>query len=181
MDEPYTTPALQFFDFYKGTKAAGELIAAFELIELDYSGYLEVTGLQETAQGCQLSGESCVARSWLHRDHPVESHIWLSAAGTEPMSTGRGGRGPWCGVEMAFTAWYALASPLQPSVPEDVEPKELGYLGDPRAGRFIIPEGIRPVLKEFRIEVRCLLRVTAWLACAEGRELDLELKCTFET
>ncbi|NWX40213.1 FR1L4 protein, partial [Steatornis caripensis] len=76
VDEPYTKPALQFFDFYKGTKAAGELIATFELIELDYSGYLE-----------------------------------------------------------------------------DVEPKEPDYLGDPRAGRFIIPEGIRPVLKEFRIEI----------------------------
>ncbi|XP_075577107.1 fer-1-like protein 4 [Pelecanus crispus] len=81
VDEPYTKPALQFFDFYKGTKAAGELIATFELIELDYSGYLE------------------------------------------------------------------------PSVPEDVEPKEPDYLGDPHAGRFIIPEGIRPVLKEFRIEI----------------------------
>ncbi|XP_052647718.1 fer-1-like protein 4 isoform X5 [Harpia harpyja] len=81
VDEPYTKPALQFFDFYKGTKAVGELIATFELIELDYSGYLE------------------------------------------------------------------------PSVPEDVEPKEPNYLGDPRAGRFIIPEGIRPVLKEFRIEI----------------------------
>ncbi|NXC22114.1 FR1L4 protein, partial [Corythaeola cristata] len=76
VDEPYTKPALQFFDFYKGTKAAGELIATFELIELDYSGYLE-----------------------------------------------------------------------------DVEPKEPNYLGDPRAGRFIIPEGIRPVLKEFRVEI----------------------------
>ncbi|NXK46221.1 FR1L4 protein, partial [Chauna torquata] len=76
VDEPYSKPALQFFDFYKGTKAAGELIAAFELIELDYSGYLE-----------------------------------------------------------------------------DVEPKEPNYLEDPRAGRFIIPEGIRPVLKEFRIEI----------------------------
>ncbi|NXX53418.1 FR1L4 protein, partial [Scopus umbretta] len=76
VDEPYTKPALQFFDFYKGTKAAGELIATFELIELDYSGYLE-----------------------------------------------------------------------------DVEPKEPDYLGDPHAGRFIIPEGIRPVLKEFRIEI----------------------------
>ncbi|NXL02290.1 FR1L4 protein, partial [Mesembrinibis cayennensis] len=76
VDEPYTKPALQFFDFYKGTKAAGELIATFELIELDYSGYLE-----------------------------------------------------------------------------DVEPKEPNYLGDPRDGRFIIPEGIRPVLKEFRIEI----------------------------
>ncbi|NWX89361.1 FR1L4 protein, partial [Nothoprocta pentlandii] len=81
LDEPYSKPALQFFDFYKGTKAAGELIATFELIELDYSGYLE------------------------------------------------------------------------PAVPEDVEPKEPGFLGDPRTGRFIIPEGIRPVLKEFRIEI----------------------------
>ncbi|XP_031461526.1 fer-1-like protein 4 [Phasianus colchicus] len=81
VDEPYCKPALQFFDFYKGSKPAGELIATFELIELDYSGYLE------------------------------------------------------------------------PSVPEDVEPKEPSYLGDPRAGRFIIPEGIRPVLKEFRIEI----------------------------
>ncbi|NXS67873.1 FR1L4 protein, partial [Pandion haliaetus] len=76
VDEPYIKPALQFFDFYKGTKAAGELIATFELIELDYSGYLE-----------------------------------------------------------------------------DVEPKEPDYLGDPHAGRFIIPEGIRPVLKEFRVEI----------------------------
>ncbi|NXB46384.1 FR1L4 protein, partial [Leucopsar rothschildi] len=76
LDEPYTKPALQFFDFYRGTKAAGELIATFELIELEYSGYLE-----------------------------------------------------------------------------DVEPKEPDYLEDPRAGRFIIPEGIRPVLKEFRIEI----------------------------
>ncbi|NXT14870.1 FR1L4 protein, partial [Prunella fulvescens] len=81
VDEPYTKPALQFFDFYRGSKAAGELIATFELIELDYSGYLE------------------------------------------------------------------------PSVPEDVEPKEPDYLEDPHAGRFIIPEGIRPVLKEFRIEI----------------------------
>ncbi|NWV17935.1 FR1L4 protein, partial [Origma solitaria] len=76
VDEPYTKPVLQFFDFYRGTKAAGELIATFELIELDYSGYLE-----------------------------------------------------------------------------DVEPKEPDYLEDPRAGRFVIPEGIRPVLKEFRIEI----------------------------
>ncbi|XP_010139718.1 PREDICTED: fer-1-like protein 4, partial [Buceros rhinoceros silvestris] len=81
VDEPYSRPALQFFDIYKGSRAAGELIATFELIELDYSGYLE------------------------------------------------------------------------PSVPEDVEPKEPNYLGDPLAGRFIIPEGIRPVLKEFRIEI----------------------------
>ncbi|NWU39572.1 FR1L4 protein, partial [Hylia prasina] len=81
VDEPYTKPALQFFDFYRGTKAAGELIATFELIELDYGGYLE------------------------------------------------------------------------PSVSVDVEPKEPNYLEDPHAGRFIIPEGIRPVLKEFRIEI----------------------------
>lgn len=43
VDEPYSQPTLQFFDIYKGHKAAGELIAVFELIELDYSGYLEVS------------------------------------------------------------------------------------------------------------------------------------------
>lgn len=39
-------------------------------------------------------------------------------------------------------------------MPNDVDPKEPDYLGDPRSGRFIIPEGIRPILKEFRIEVK---------------------------
>uniref|UniRef100_A0A8C3K7Y9 C2 domain-containing protein n=1 Tax=Calidris pygmaea TaxID=425635 RepID=A0A8C3K7Y9_9CHAR len=120
VDEPYTKPALQFFDFYKGTKAAGELIATFELIELDYSGYLE------------------------------------------------------------------------PSVPEDVEPKEPDYLGDPRDGRFIIPEGIRPVLKEFRIEIlfwglRDLKRVNLFevdqpqviIECA-GKKVESEVIMTYK-
>ncbi|GAB0197135.1 fer-1-like protein 4 [Grus japonensis] len=120
VDEQYTKPALQFFDFYKGTKAAGELIATFELIELDYSGYLE------------------------------------------------------------------------PSVPEDVEPKEPDYLGDPHAGRFIIPEGIRPVLKEFRIEIlfwglRDLKRVNLFevdqpqviIECA-GKKVELEVVVAYK-
>lgn len=107
----------------------------------------------------------------------------------EPRSRGEG-EGAWHGVEMAFIPWCALAPPVQPSVPEDVEPKEPDYLGDPRAGRFIIPEGICPVLKEFRIEVHCLLlgwlpaRLhqadnTAGLCRGQGlwRELGLELKC----
>ncbi|KFP81979.1 Fer-1-like 4, partial [Apaloderma vittatum] len=115
VDEPYTKPALQFFDFYKGTKAAGELIATFELIELDYSGYLE-----------------------------------------------------------------------------DVEPKEPDYLGDPQAGRFIIPEGIRPVLKEFRIEIlfwglRGLKRVNLFevdqpqviIECA-GKKVESEVIVTYK-
>lgn len=62
---------------------------------------------------------------------------------------------------MSFTAQCVLALSVQPSLPEDVEPKEPSYLEDPRDGRFIIPEGIRPVLKEFRIEVSCLLQ--GWL------------------
>ena len=65
VDEPYCKPALQFFDFYKGSKPAGELIATFELIELDYSGYLEVMGL----------GKPCL---------PFNSR---EAAGTEPVGT----------------------------------------------------------------------------------------------
>lgn len=49
VDDPYSKPALQFFDIYKGPRAAGELIATFELIELDYSGYLEVIAFCEAA------------------------------------------------------------------------------------------------------------------------------------
>ncbi|XP_032560875.1 fer-1-like protein 4 [Chiroxiphia lanceolata] len=120
VDERYTKPALQFFDFYRGTRAAGELIATFELIELDYSGYLE------------------------------------------------------------------------PSVSEDVEPKEPDFLGDPRAGRFIIPEGVRPVLKEFRIEIlfwglRDLKRVNLFevvepqviIECA-GKKVESEVIMTYK-
>lgn len=63
----------------------------------------------------------------------------------------------WHGIEMTFITCCVLVPPVQPSVPVDVEPQEPDYLEDPRARRFIIPEGIRPVLKEFRIEVCCLL------------------------
>nr|XP_056700148.1 fer-1-like protein 4 [Euleptes europaea] len=120
VDEPYSKPGLQFFDIYKGHRAAGELIAVFELIELDYSGYLE------------------------------------------------------------------------PSVPQDVEPKEPEYLGDPRSGRFVIPEGIRPILKEFRIEIlfwglRDLKRVNLFevdqpqviIECA-GKKVESEVVTSFK-
>ncbi|XP_078275356.1 fer-1-like protein 4 [Rhinoraja longicauda] len=40
-EEKYERPALKFHDIYKGKNMAGELLAAFELIELDYSGYGE--------------------------------------------------------------------------------------------------------------------------------------------
>lgn len=42
MEDPYQRPELQFFPLRKGPRAAGELIATFELIELDYRGQLEV-------------------------------------------------------------------------------------------------------------------------------------------
>lgn len=42
LEDPYQNPELQFFPLRKGPRAAGELIATFELIELDYSGRLEV-------------------------------------------------------------------------------------------------------------------------------------------
>ncbi|KAF4023595.1 hypothetical protein G4228_015468 [Cervus hanglu yarkandensis] len=41
MEDPYQRPELQFFPLRKGPQAAGELIATFELIELDYSRGLE--------------------------------------------------------------------------------------------------------------------------------------------
>jgi hypothetical protein len=42
MEDPYQRPELQFFPLRKGPRPAGELIAIFELIELDYSGRFEV-------------------------------------------------------------------------------------------------------------------------------------------
>ncbi|MGH0179204.1 UNVERIFIED_CONTAM: hypothetical protein FKN15_000998 [Acipenser sinensis] len=79
IDEPYSKPALQFYDITKGKTRAGELLAAFELIELDYSGYGE------------------------------------------------------------------------PSVSADVVPKEPDYLVE--QNYYPIPEGVRPKLRPFRVEV----------------------------
>ncbi|KAK3536663.1 hypothetical protein QTP86_015460, partial [Hemibagrus guttatus] len=79
VEEPYKKPMLKFFDITKGKSNAGELLAAFELIELDYSGFGE------------------------------------------------------------------------PVLPLDVEPREPEYFESDR--RYIIPEGVRPVLRKFRIEV----------------------------
>ncbi|XP_060713707.1 fer-1-like protein 4 [Tachysurus vachellii] len=79
VEEPYKKPMLKFFDITKGKSNAGELLAAFELIELDYSGIGE------------------------------------------------------------------------PVLPLDVEPREPDYFES--GSRYIIPEGVRPVLRKFRIEV----------------------------
>ncbi|KAM5245575.1 LOW QUALITY PROTEIN: fer-1-like protein 4 [Ctenodactylus gundi] len=81
MEDPYQCPELQFFPLRKGPRAAGELIATFELIELDYSGRLE------------------------------------------------------------------------PSVPSDVEPQDLTPLVESLSGRLTLPPNVRPVLREFRVEV----------------------------
>ncbi|XP_077434597.1 fer-1-like protein 4 isoform X2 [Vanacampus margaritifer] len=75
----YRKPRLRFHDIRLGRAAAGELLAAFELIELDYSTFGE------------------------------------------------------------------------PSLPGSVEPQELTYLQEQRC--YDIPEGVRPVLRKFRIEV----------------------------
>uniref|UniRef100_A0A2K6GWG7 C2 domain-containing protein n=1 Tax=Propithecus coquereli TaxID=379532 RepID=A0A2K6GWG7_PROCO len=81
VEDPYLSPELQFFPLRKGPRAAGELIATFELIELDYSGRFE------------------------------------------------------------------------PSVPNDVEPQDLAPLMEPRSGRLSLPPNVRPVLREFHVEV----------------------------
>uniref|UniRef100_UPI0037E7A12B fer-1-like protein 4 n=1 Tax=Semicossyphus pulcher TaxID=241346 RepID=UPI0037E7A12B len=79
VEQYYQKPHLRFYDISMGRVPAGELLAAFELIELDYSRF----------------GEPCLPRS--------------------------------------------------------VEPQELTYLEEQRY--YIIPEGVRPVLRTFRIEV----------------------------
>ncbi|KAK1901731.1 Fer-1-like protein 4, partial [Dissostichus eleginoides] len=112
VEQYYKKPHLRFFDISMGRAPAGELLAAFELIELDYSSF----------------GEPCV--------------------------------------------------------PSSVDPQELTYLQEQRY--YNIPEGVRPVLKTFRIEVlfwglRDLKRVQLFeverplvrVECA-GRQLDSE-------
>ncbi|KAK0146183.1 Fer-1-like protein 4 [Merluccius polli] len=77
VENSYQKPRLRFYDITRGKSSAGELLAAFELIELDYSGF----------------GEPCL--------------------------------------------------------PSSVDPQEVPFVSD----RFVIPEGVRPVLSTFRIEV----------------------------
>ncbi|XP_042350061.1 fer-1-like protein 4 [Plectropomus leopardus] len=79
VEQYYQKPRLRFYDISMGRVPAGELLAAFELIELDYSGF----------------GEPCI--------------------------------------------------------PSSVDPQELTYLEEQSC--YIIPEGVRPVLRTFRIEV----------------------------
>ncbi|XP_026163454.1 fer-1-like protein 4 [Mastacembelus armatus] len=108
----YEKPRLRFFDISLGRAPAGELLAAFELIELDYSRFGE------------------------------------------------------------------------PSLPSSVDPQELPYEEENRY--YIIPDGVRPILKTFRIEVlfwglRELKRVNLFeverpmvkVECA-GRQLESE-------
>ncbi|XP_070695599.1 fer-1-like protein 4 [Pempheris klunzingeri] len=79
VEQFYQKPHLSFYDISIGKSLVGELLAAFELIELDYSVF----------------GEPCL--------------------------------------------------------PKSLEPQELTYLEEQSC--YIIPEGVRPVLKTFRIEV----------------------------
>uniref|UniRef100_A0A9J8CK52 Fer-1 like family member 4 n=1 Tax=Cyprinus carpio carpio TaxID=630221 RepID=A0A9J8CK52_CYPCA len=79
VEEPYKKPQLQFFEITKGKSKAGEILAALELIELNYSSFGE------------------------------------------------------------------------PALPLDVDPKEPQYMEE--ECYYIIPEGVRPVLRKYRIEV----------------------------
>nr|KAF6358495.1 hypothetical protein mPipKuh1_010322 [Pipistrellus kuhlii] len=80
LEDPYQRPELQFFPLRKGPRAAGELIATFELIELDYSGRLEPSvpsdvEPQDLAPLAEpLSGRLSLPPSVL----PVSPHPWGS-------------------------------------------------------------------------------------------------------
>ncbi|XP_028302961.1 fer-1-like protein 4 isoform X2 [Gouania willdenowi] len=115
----YKKPRLHFYDVSMGRAAAGELLAAFELIELDYASFGE------------------------------------------------------------------------PRLPASVEPQTLAYMEDQKS--YIIPEGVRPVLKTFRIEVlfwgvRELKRVQLFeverplvrVECA-GKQLESEEIISYKT
>ena len=48
VEQLYQKPRLRFYDISMGSMPAGELLAAFELIELDYSGFGEVTPVNQS-------------------------------------------------------------------------------------------------------------------------------------
>lgn len=48
VEQYYQKPRLRFYDISMGRAPAGELLAAFELIELDYSGFGEVTPMNQS-------------------------------------------------------------------------------------------------------------------------------------
>lgn len=50
VEKYYKKPRLRFFDVNMGRVCAGELLATFELIELDYSGFGEVTQVIQVQQ-----------------------------------------------------------------------------------------------------------------------------------
>lgn len=52
VEQYYQKPHLHFFDVSIGKASAGELLAAFELIELDYSGFGEVTPVNQSTIVC---------------------------------------------------------------------------------------------------------------------------------
>lgn len=52
VDQYYKKPRLEFFDINKGRARAGELLATFELIELDYSQFGEVTLISHSINPC---------------------------------------------------------------------------------------------------------------------------------
>jgi len=48
VEQFYEKPHLRFYDISRGKVPAGELLAAFELIELDYSALGEVTSVYQS-------------------------------------------------------------------------------------------------------------------------------------
>lgn len=52
VEQYYQKPRLRFYDISLGRAAAGEVLAAFELIELDYSGFGEVISVTQSINQC---------------------------------------------------------------------------------------------------------------------------------
>lgn len=57
VDVLYQKPRLRFYDISMGRAPAGELLAAFELIELDYSGFGEVTPVIQSTNHVSVCGK----------------------------------------------------------------------------------------------------------------------------
>lgn len=67
VDHFYRKPRLQFYDIYMGQARAGELLATFELIELDYSSFGEVTPISQSIN----QSNSVFLITWSYFSHAV--------------------------------------------------------------------------------------------------------------
>ncbi|CAF91570.1 unnamed protein product, partial [Tetraodon nigroviridis] len=146
VDQLYKKPHLRFFDVNMGKMRAGELLASFELIELDSllrRGDAQKSLDDHDPGGLAEGHQICLRSNQNHRVLLLPQYIFsFSRLASE------------CQIH-EMISW-------EPCLPQSVDPQELTFIEEEKC--YIIPEGVRPVLRTFRIEVshRLPVHVLFW-------------------